>query len=81
MKLFLVSNNMSATVKFLRGRIGSMFPVRCQLCGSWGHSEVGRQWICDTCFAKMIEWNRTLSKVKTPQSHPIPQQMELPLKS
>ena len=43
MKLFLVSKNVSGMVKILRGRIGSMFPVRCQLGGSWGHSEVRRQ--------------------------------------
>ncbi len=36
------------------GRVGQNFPVRCQLCGNWGHSHVGRKWICDACYTRCV---------------------------
>ena len=39
-------------------RCGRVFPVRCQLCGSWGIPNVGRKWICDACYAKLFTQER-----------------------
>ena len=52
MKIQLLKDELADKARSLISKYGRMFPVRCQLCGSWGHSNTGRRWICDACYAE-----------------------------
>lgn len=62
--------------------VGQNFPVRCQLCGTWGHSHVGRKWICDACYVQWIATD-SVSVSQTLTGKPFQKskkvQIELPL--
>ena len=53
MKYSTVIEGLTDKTLSMISRCGRVFPVRCQLCGSWGTPKFGRKWICDACYAKL----------------------------
>lgn len=41
-----------------KDQIHRLIPMRCQICGSWGHFYSGTKWICDACLAKLFDQKR-----------------------
>ncbi|MFC1569890.1 hypothetical protein ACFL4L_06610 [bacterium] len=42
----------------LKDCVNRLVPMRCQICGSWGHSSLGTKWICNACLAKLFDEKR-----------------------
>ena len=51
MKYSAVIEGLTDKTLSMLSRCGRVFPVRCQLCGSWGMPNFSRKWICDACYA------------------------------
>ena len=49
-----IFNDLSELAQTVTANLKQAVPVRCELCGKWGHHTTHKQWICDGCYGRIF---------------------------